>query len=244
MGQAFAARLVVIDEPHLAVAALDEPDGGRIADANIPPGLDGEVWLPRDCRQAILLLGGLQQGAVVTALDRRGEGAFELLEILVAAHRLFGGLQFALGNRPSHRDRQRCRIPIRQGLSLLIKLVELIAPLRRPNEDRTAQPIRQSRSNNLAPQPRRHVAIFIEHHPIKIKPPQPIRIIRAIEADPRTIRQINPQFGLVTRDPRNRRRIGLEIVPDYRLGLHRQGRNIGKARSRQRTAQRAVDQAR
>ena len=79
-------RFVVVDIVHLAADDLKEPDGGRIADAEIPSRVHRHRLVIRHIGDAALPLRFRQIAAEIGADDRGIEGAFEFLRVLLRGH--------------------------------------------------------------------------------------------------------------------------------------------------------------
>ena len=77
--QPFAAHLVIIDYANFATDTLHEPNGHRIADADVPPRLDGNVRFVWHRADAAFLFGGKHLLAVISPDQRSLKRAIILL---------------------------------------------------------------------------------------------------------------------------------------------------------------------
>ena len=88
----FAVGLVVVDYPYLIPMGLPEPDRRRIANAQVPCGIDRQPSVLRDISDTALALSLSYLPAEVPALDRGIEATFKLLGVLFRRHFLLSGL--------------------------------------------------------------------------------------------------------------------------------------------------------
>ena len=97
--------------------------------------------------------------------------------------------------------------------------------LRRADECRAAATVRQHRANNLAPDARAHLSIFVKDNVVHITATETIRIIRTVNTNRCTIAQSNTEFGLV-RLLDERLSEALDVRPRNFLALTKKGGDI------------------
>ena len=169
--------------------------------------------------------------AVIGAPDRRLEGAFELLLVLLRRHVAARGLQLGLWQDPGLRRREQRRVPVLVRAGRAVLAPEFVVPPGRPDENRPALAVGERRADHLAPEMRAHLRVLVEHHPVEIDAAQRVRVVRAVELDARPVGEIHAELGLVDVPVRDRLGIVLEVVPGDLLGLAVERRDIGEARA-------------
>ena len=237
-----AGRLVVVQQMDLRPGELGEPDRRRIADAEVPGGIDRQIGIVRDAADAPGPLRLGHRPAVIGAPDRRLEGAFEFLVVFLLRHVAPRGIELGRRQDVGVGCREQRRVPALVRAGRAVFAPELVMALGRADEDRPAFAVGERRADHLAPEMRAHLRVFVEHHPVEIDAAQRIRVVGAVELDPRAVGEVDAELGLARRPVRHRRRVVLEIVPRDLLGLAVERRDIGVARALAPRADRVVDE--
>ncbi len=244
MAEIDAGGLVVIDDPDLAADNLGEPDRGRIADAEVPGGPHQGGRIVGHAGDAAVRFRLAHQGAVIGADHCGIERAFEFLRILRLGQIAPRQHELVLRDEPGLARLEHQGEPVGLGLGAPPQLEKSVAALGGADEHRPALPVSERGTDDLGPDARVHVGIFIEHHAVEIDAAQRIRIVGAEQPHPPAIGIVDAQLRLMhPRPDRARRRHGgAQIVPGHLLGLPQERRQIGEARAQLLAQKRAAMQ--
>jgi hypothetical protein len=158
---------------------------------------------------------------IIRAANRRLERAFVFLRVALLAHLLAGVIQLFLRQDACLRCLEDGREPIRVALCALERRVALeeflegVAALRRADEHRPAPAIAQRRPHHVEPHGRRHVGEFVEHHAVQVDAAQAIRVVTAVEANPRAADEVDTEFGFMRFGTAGKQRLSvlLQVAP-------------------------------
>jgi hypothetical protein len=148
-----ARRFVVVDKPALPANALNEPNCGAVADAQVPGRVDPDVFVDLQLADAALRQHDPHLVGVECSLNSRLPLTLELLRILVWS-------TFVLTSQGRHlisieqtalRGSQHHVKPIRTFLRLGVEPMKGVLALRRADKGRPALAIRKHRPNDLTP---------------------------------------------------------------------------------------------
>ena len=153
---------MVVQHVDLAASDLIEPDGGIVAVADVPRGVDRAVGIVWDAPDA----PGVRGLAHLDAIERPQYGRFEraLVFLVVLVLRQLRAQGVKLGRRQDARGagRQAQAEPIRRSLRGVEGLVELVPALGRPADHRPASSVRERRADDVAPDTRAKVAVLVQ----------------------------------------------------------------------------------
>ena len=185
-----AIGCVEVNHMNLAARYLKEPDRRVVAVTNVPSGINRNSRVIRHISDLLLR----QVFAVVSACNGCFKATFKLLRKLVVRHAPFRIHQFSIFNQAAGAGLQHHGEPRCLCQRVLVRVVKLVMPLGCADEHSPSFAVCQHGSNDFTPHAGAHIGKFVQDHAVKVQPPQPVRVVCAIEPYPRTVWQISPQL--------------------------------------------------
>ena len=180
------------------------------------------------------ILAGLRQPfGEVSPLNRGVKVALHLAVVFVRAHVRAERRQLSSLDQIGFTGLQLQVKPVRRGNRALIYVIEGVATLGCPDEQRPPLPVRKRRADNLAPCLRGLVGELVQHNAVKVDAAHPVIIVSPVEPQPRPVmREVNAQLAFIDRSARYLSGVALHISPNHVLGLSIIRRDVSKSRVR------------